>query len=117
MKLLADENFHRAIVRGLLRHVPQLDVVRVQDVGLNGADDPTVLAWAADEARLLLTHDAETLIAVAYERVRANLIMPGVIEVSQDAPIGLVIEDLILLVLGSLPGEWENQVLYIPLQR
>lgn len=116
MKLLADENFHRAIVRGLLRQLPGLDLVRVQDVGLSGADDPAVLAWAADEARLVLTHDAETLIAVAYERVRARVAMPGVIEVSQEAPIGAVIDDLALLILGSLPGEWDNQVLYVPLR-
>ncbi|MBP1468214.1 DUF5615 family PIN-like protein [Candidatus Chloroploca sp. M-50] len=116
MKLLADENFHRAIVRGLLRHMPQLDLVRVQDVGLRGADDPTVLAWAAGEGRLILTHDAETLIADAYVRVRSALPMPGVIEVSQTAPIGVVIEDLILLIQGSLPNEWEHQVLSVPLR-
>lgn len=116
MKLLADENFHRAIVRGLLRHIPHLDLVRVQDVGLRGTDDPTVLAWAATEGRLILTHDAETLIADAYARVRAGLPMPGVIEVSQTAPIGVVIEDLILLIQGSLPHEWEHQVLYVPLR-
>jgi hypothetical protein len=29
MKLPADENFHRAITRGLLRQLPDLDLVRV----------------------------------------------------------------------------------------
>lgn len=62
MKLLADENFHRAITRGLLRQQPGIDLVRVQDVGLASADDPAVLAWAATENRLMLTLDAETLI-------------------------------------------------------
>ena len=42
MKLLADENFHGAIVRGLLRQRPNLDLVRVTDVGLGEADDPTL---------------------------------------------------------------------------
>jgi hypothetical protein len=42
--------------------------------------------------------------------------MPGVIEVSQEAPIGAVIDDLLLLIRGSFPGEWDNQVLYIPLR-
>lgn len=116
MRLLADENFHRAITRGLLRLIPDLDLVRVQDVGLAGADDPAVLAWAAMEARLVLTHDAETLIADAYARVRTGLPMPGVIEVSQEAPIGAVLADLQLLILGSQPGEWADQVLYVPLR-
>jgi hypothetical protein len=43
VRLLADENFNGAIVRGLLRRNPEVDVVRVQDVGLTGSDDPTVL--------------------------------------------------------------------------
>ena len=87
----------------------------MQDVGLAGVDDPAVLAWAAAEDRVVVTHDAETLIAVAYERVRAGLAMPGVIEVSQEAPIGAVIADLLLLIGASRPDEWAGQVLYVPL--
>jgi predicted nuclease of predicted toxin-antitoxin system len=57
LRLLADENFNGSIIRGLLRRQPEMDVVRVQDVGLSGADDRLVLAWAANEGRVLLTHD------------------------------------------------------------
>jgi predicted nuclease of predicted toxin-antitoxin system len=53
ISLLADENLDGNIVRG----VRSVDIVRVQDVGLTGADDPTVLAWAADQGRVLITHD------------------------------------------------------------
>ena len=46
IRFLADENFNNAIIRGS-RHVsPSLDIVRVQDVGLSGADDPSILEWA-----------------------------------------------------------------------
>jgi predicted nuclease of predicted toxin-antitoxin system len=47
MKFLVDENFDNTIVRGLLRRNPDIDILRVQDVGLSGKDDPTILAWAA----------------------------------------------------------------------
>lgn len=47
LRFVADENFNNDIVRGLLRRTPELDIVRVQDVELSGADDPTVLDWAA----------------------------------------------------------------------
>ena len=50
--LAADENFNNDIVRGLLRQRPELDIVRVQDVGLSGADDVAVLEWAAQEGRV-----------------------------------------------------------------
>ena len=45
--LAADENFNNDIVRGLLRRKPDLDIGRIQDEGLSGADDQAVLEWAA----------------------------------------------------------------------
>jgi len=78
--LVADENFNNTIVRGLLRVKPDLDIVRVQDVGLFSVDDPTVLEWAANEDRVLLTHDVATITKYAYERVNAGSYMPGVVE-------------------------------------
>lgn len=43
LALAADENFNNDIVRGLLRRKPDLNIVRLQDVGLSGTDDSTVL--------------------------------------------------------------------------
>ena len=41
---------------------------------------------------------------------------PGLdIEISQEAPIGAVIADLLLLIGASRPDEWAGQVLYVPL--
>ncbi len=115
LRFVADENFNNNIVRGLLRRQPELDIVRIQDVGLISADDPTVLEWAAQEGRVLLTHDVATITQYAYERIEAGLSMPGVFEVSLDVPIGRVIEDILLLAECSLDGEWEGQIRYLPL--
>ena len=52
IKFLADENLNNQIVRGVLRQNPDIDIVRVQDVGLKGADDPDVLSWAAQDGRV-----------------------------------------------------------------
>ena len=116
LRFLTDENFHHAIIRGLQRRSADIDMVRVQDVGLMGADDPTILAWAANENRILLTHDVETITKFAYERVSAGEHMPGVFEISRTIPLGEVIDDLLLLVEASLPNEWVNQVRYLPLR-
>ncbi|MBU1662082.1 MAG: DUF5615 family PIN-like protein [Chloroflexi bacterium] len=116
LRFAADENFNNHIVRGLWRREPRLDIIRIQDVGLSGADDPTVLEWAAHENRVLLTNDVSTVTHFAYERVRAGMPMPGIFEVSREIPIGCVIEDILLLAECSLDGEWENQVRYLPLQ-
>lgn len=105
LRFLADENFHGLILRAFRQHNPRVDIVRVQDVGLSGADDPAVLAYAAQQGRLLLTHDVATVTAFAYERVRTGLPMPGVFEVDEDAPLARVLEDLRLLAECSLEGE------------
>jgi hypothetical protein len=112
---MADENFNGNIVRGLLRRYPQLDIVRIQDAGLSGADDPTVLAWAAEQERILLTHDVATITRYAYERVQRGEAMPGVFEAAPSVPVGQAIEDLLLIAECSMPGEWEGQVRYLPL--
>jgi hypothetical protein len=115
LRFLVDEDFDNDIMRGMLRQLPTLDTVRTQDVGLSGTLDPIVLEWAAQEGRVMLTHDVSTMTAHAYARVTSGLPMPGVLAVSQLAPISQVIEDLMLLAECSLPGEWEGQVRYVPL--
>jgi hypothetical protein len=115
-RLAADENLNNDIVRGLLRRQPDLDIIPVQDTELSGVDDPTVLEWAAQEGRVLLTHDVSTITKHAYECVRAGQPMPGVFEVSRTAPIGRAIEDLLLLAECSFDDEWEGQVRYLPLR-
>jgi len=115
LRLAADENFNGDIVRGLLRQDPTLDIVRIQDVGLSGADDHSVLKWAADQGRIVVTHDISTLAKYTFERIAAGQPMPGVFEVSSVAPVGQAIDDLILLAECSFEGEWEGQVRFLPL--
>jgi hypothetical protein len=116
LEFLADENFNNQIVRGVLRRNPDVDIVRVQDVGLSEADDPTVLEWAAQQGRVVLTHDVATMTNFAYERVQTGLSMPGVFEVSRRVPVGLAIEEILLLAECSLESEWEGQVRFLPLR-
>jgi hypothetical protein len=69
LRLAADENFNNDIVRGVRRRNPAVDIVRVQDAELSAADDPTILEWAAQSGRVLLTHDVATMTRHAYDRV------------------------------------------------
>jgi hypothetical protein len=116
LSLAADENFNNDIVRGLLRRKPDLDIIKVQDVGLSGADDLAVLEWAAQSGRVLITHDVTTITCYAAERIRAGKSMPGVLEVNRAVPLGLAIEDILLVAECSLPDDWEGQIRYLPLR-
>jgi hypothetical protein len=112
----ADENFNSAILRGLLRWNPGLDIVRVQDAGLAEEEDDVILEWAAQENRILLTHDVSTITDFAYQRVDAGKFMPGVFEVGRSVSIRTAIEDIALIAELSRDGEWEGQVRYLPLR-
>lgn len=46
VRFLTDENFNGQIVRGLRQRQPEIDLIRVQDTEIAGADDPLVLDWA-----------------------------------------------------------------------
>ena len=114
--LLSDENLSGDIVRGLMLRSPQMDLRRVQDVGLGEADDRTILAWAAENGRILLTHDRATMPGFAYERVVAGQQMPGVLVVRDRMAVGEAIEELLLLATCSEQDEWSGLVVYLPLQ-
>jgi hypothetical protein len=109
--LAADENFNNNIIRGLLRRRPDLDIARVQDAELSGADDPAVLEWVAREGRVLFTHDASTMTQYVDERIEAGLPMPGVFVCGQEVPTGRAIEDMLIIAECSYDGEWEADTL------
>lgn len=114
VRLLSDENFNGRIVRGLLRQRPGIDLVRVQDVGLSGIDDPGVLGGAAQNDQIVLSHDQNTLVGFALDRVTAGQPMPGLIIVDDSASIGQVINDLLLIEDATEHAEWANRVEYLP---
>jgi len=115
LRFLADENFNGDIVRGLLLRRPVLALVRVQDVGLASEEDPDVLAWANDNDRIVLTHDGATMPHFAWERVGAGQRMAGVFVLSDRMPVGVAIEEILLIDECSEQSEWFNRVAYLPL--
>ena len=52
LRIMTDEAFNGRIARGLLRLLPKLDLVRIQDIGLLSALDPDILAAAANDGRV-----------------------------------------------------------------
>ncbi|HKP52374.1 MAG TPA: DUF5615 family PIN-like protein [Chloroflexia bacterium] len=115
IRLLTDEHISKRLIRGLLLREPELNVLRVQDVGLRTEDDAIILAWAAQEGRVLITSDASTVPDIANERVAMDQPMSGVILLRSDLSIGQAIEELLISIGASFPGEWEGRVLRLPL--
>ena len=115
LRLAADENLDNRLVRGLLRRKSMRDFLSVQEAGLAGAADEVVLAGAAQEGRVLVTHDIKTVPPIAEARLAAGQVMAGVIAIRSTAPLGRVIDDLLLIVEATQPEEWIGKVEYLPL--
>ena len=97
-----------------LRH-PELDLIRVQDVGLEGMEDSDILAWAAVHNRIVLTHDRTTMPDFAYARVVTEQPMPGVFVVDDHMGIRQAIDEILLIEHCSEHVEWNGLVVYLPL--
>jgi hypothetical protein len=116
LKILLDENFNNNILRGLRQRNLELDIIRAQDVSeIAGLDDPTLLEWAANNDRVLFTHDVRTITRYAYERIEAGKSMPGIVEVKRSAPLKIIIEDILLLIADDRPEEIKDRIIYLPL--
>ena len=114
-RFLTDEDFNRDILTGLLTRRPGVDVVRVQDHGLSQAPDPEVLEWPARDGRVVLTHDANTMVGFATARVRAGLPMPGLVVVRQTLTISQAIDEPLILAGAGTEEDFKNQVYFVPL--
>jgi hypothetical protein len=74
-----------------------------------------VLEWAAEQGRILLTHDRRTVPPIAHDRVAAGMPMPGVFVVSADVPIGQAIDELLIAAHCLTPEECNQIVKFFPL--
>jgi len=115
IRLLFDENFNGRIIRGLRRLSPELDAVRVQEAGLLRWEDPQLLEWAAEQGRVMVSHDVTTMSAFARDRTAAGFPMTGLILVSSVLGIGQVITDLQVVAECSEPEDFKGVVLHLPL--
>lgn len=114
-RFLADMDLNDYIVRGVLRRRPEVIFLKAREVGLDGQPDEAVLAFAAEQECLLVSHDIHTMIATARLRIASGTKMTGLLMVRQQEPIAAVIDDLLLIWSSSDSAEWINQIRFLPL--
>jgi hypothetical protein len=116
IKYFADHNFNDQIVGQVIRAEPSIDLLQAREIDMEEAPDEEVLEGAARLGMVVLSHDFQTMIGLALDRVRSGKPMPGLFMVRQREPIGPVIEDLIMIWACSEPEEWRDRVVYLPLK-
>ena len=90
-----------------------MDFLSANEAKLEGIPDPDVLALAAEQDRILVTHDRQTMPWHFAEFLMIGRTCPGVFLVSQHASIGEVIDALVLIWAGSDAEEWKNRIVNI----
>lgn len=117
MKWLADENFRNAVIRGLIRQAPTIDIVRAQDVlQISGQQDLVLLRFATAEGRVVVTHDVSTMIPAMREQMRLASRCAPIVFVPDSVPVNDVIHDILLLNECAVDVDWAAGVLYLPLR-
>jgi predicted nuclease of predicted toxin-antitoxin system len=114
VRFLADDDLDADIVAGLRSREPAIEIVDVKTAGLRGTTDPVLLEIAAEQERIVVTHDRRTMVSHVRERIAAGKPNPGVFIVPQRVNIGDIVETLILVWTASRAEEWRDQVLYLP---
>ncbi len=115
LSVFVDQDFDHDILRGLRLRLHELDAITALQAGLDRKSDPEILAWAATQNRVVLTHDRNTMTAHAFHRVRNGEPMPGVFIVPREMPVGKAISDLEVLIACSHQDEWSNLIAFLPL--
>jgi len=114
IRFLADADLNADIVTAVLRREPAVDFQTADEAGLQGLEGLQVLALAAREGRILVTHDRKTMPRHFAEFIGRQA-CPGVLVVSKKTAIHSVADDLLLIWANSEAEEWRNLICTIPL--
>lgn len=116
---LLDEHIPRAVARGMERREP---AVRVHVLGQSPApsistSDPDLLRWIEEQGCLLVTNNRSTMPIHLREHLAAGRHIPGILIVPRRSTLGMVIEELLLIWGASLPDEYRDLIVHLPLAR
>ena len=115
IRLLADADLNKAIVNGVLRREPSIDFLTAHAAGLRRTRDPEVLAFAAKQQRVLVSHDVGTMPAHFRAFRKAGKQSAGLFLIPQILDVGTAIDELLLIWIASEAAEWQNRVQWLPL--
>lgn len=114
-RFLADEDLRGSIVRAIRRMAPTLEVTTIVENNLSSMIDEQVLEFAWQHWWLLVSHDVNTMKAVAERRIADGRGIHGLFLVPQRSAIRSVAESLVIIGEASEFEDWRNRIVYLPL--
>jgi hypothetical protein len=111
----ADNDLRSSILTGVLRHEPSIDFQSALAASLDGILDPEVLRLAMVQNRILISHDENSMPGHFNEFLKSGNPSPGVFIVPQGAPVGPVIESILIVWTASEAAEWIDRIAWLPI--
>jgi hypothetical protein len=118
VQYLLDENVDLAYRSQLTRDDPALIV---HAVGQGAAPrkrtpDPLVLHWCELNDAHLVTNNRASMPEHLADHLEAGRHVPGIFILNESLGIGGNVEQLLLIAGASLPDEWRDQIVYLPVR-
>lgn len=113
VRFQADADLKQTIVTGVVRRQPKIDFQSANAAELEGKQDSEVLMIAAQNNRVLVSHDRKTM-PTEFGKFIMSDSSSGVLILAQNLPISEAIDSLIIVWEASTAEEWVNQIMSIP---
>jgi len=114
IRFQADYDLRVAIVEGVRRAEPTIDFRTAHDAGFFGLGDPEVLRRCAQDGRVIVSHDCRTMPAHFRDHLAMGATSPGLIVIPQSCPIGIAVENLLLVWSVFDSCELANRTYHVP---
>jgi hypothetical protein len=114
VRFQADADLNQIILLATIRQEPAIDFQTAITAGLPGVADPEVLARAAKDGRVLVTHDRKTMPGHFAEFI-ASETSAGLLVIPQSLSVTAAVEELILIWSATEAEEWVNRISTLPL--
>jgi len=113
IRFQADADLSESIVWAVRRKELMIDFQTSNEANLEGLGDDIVLALAASENRILISHDRRTMPHHFGEFIQRQT-CPGVFIVRKRFEMSKVVEAIHLVWFASEPEEWINVISALP---
>ena len=116
---LIDENLPPVIAVQVCQHEPRIQATAIGRPGAPSkvTADPQLLCWIEESDHLLVTNNRASMPGHLRDHLDAGRHIPGILITPFPLGIGALIEELVLIWGDSLPGEFQDQIVYLPLRR
>jgi len=115
-RFLIDENISPEYRTQLLYHEPSLTVLAVGDEGAppKSTPDPEILVWCEQNQFSLITNNRDSMPQHLSDHIEAGHHVPGIFTIKRRVPMGLIIDQLLLIAGASDENEYMDEIKYLP---